>query len=218
MIKHLPNALTVTRFILAPIVAYALYIALSLPLDAASEPLTYPDRLDEAEGWALLAAGLFVFAALTDLFDGMAARALQTDSKFGRILDPIADKALVGLPLLAVSFHAYRADWPFWAAIAGASAIIVGRDSLMTILRLTARDGEGARVSSLAKWKTALELVCVGCPVLLAAAPALVKAIGAGDGFSASPLLLMGWTVLLGATAALSALTAVQYLTPPKSS
>jgi hypothetical protein len=103
MIKHLPNALTVARFILAPIVAYALYIALSLPLDAASEPLTYPDRLAEAEGWALLAAGLFVFAALTDLFDGMAARALQTNSKFGRILDPIADKALVGLPLLAVS-------------------------------------------------------------------------------------------------------------------
>ena len=57
MIKHLPNALTVARFILAPIVAYALYIALSLPLDAASEPLTYPDRLAEAEGWALLAAG-----------------------------------------------------------------------------------------------------------------------------------------------------------------
>ena len=51
MIKHLPNALTVARFILAPIVAYALYIALSLPLDAASEPLTYPDRLAEAEGW-----------------------------------------------------------------------------------------------------------------------------------------------------------------------
>lgn len=218
MIKHLPNALTVARFILAPIVAYALYIALSSPLDAASEPLTYPDRLAEAEGWALLAAGLFVFAALTDLFDGMAARALQTDSKFGRILDPIADKALVGLPLLAVSVHAYRADWPLWAVIAAASVIIVARDSLMTLLRLTARDGEGARVSSLAKWKTALELVCVGGPVLLAAAPALVKAVGAGEGFSASPSLLMGWTALLGATAALSVLTAIQYLAPHKAS
>lgn len=216
MIKHLPNALTLTRFLLAPVVAFALYRALSLPLEAAGEPLTFAERLADAERWGLLAGGLFVFAAFTDLFDGMAARALQVDSRFGRILDPIADKALVGLPLIAVSVHAFIASWPLWPAIAIASALIVGRDGLMTILRLTAKDGEGARVSVLAKWKTALELVCVGCAVLITAAPALIKTIGMGDGFAASPQLLTGWTVLLGVTAAMSVFTAVQYLLPPR--
>jgi CDP-diacylglycerol--glycerol-3-phosphate 3-phosphatidyltransferase len=165
-----------------------------------------------AEMWAVLAVILFVFAALTDLFDGMAARALKVDSKFGRMLDPIADKALVGLPLIAIAIVAWEANWSTWLVISIATGVIVGRDLLITVLRLLASDGEGARVSQLAKWKTAVELIAVGVPIVLAAMPAIMRLSGLG-GFGVGPEAILAWTGLLALAALLSAVTAAQYLT-----
>ena len=79
MLKHLPNALTVARLILAPVVAWAVWQAYAAPAETA-----------EAQRWALAGAVLFILAALSDLLDGMAARALKAHSKFGRLVDPIA--------------------------------------------------------------------------------------------------------------------------------
>ena len=212
--KHLPNALTLMRLILAPVVAWAVWQAYAMPIEAAvSNPQNFDAELSGAQGWALLAAGLFVFAALTDLFDGMAARALGVESKFGRMIDPIADKALVGLPLIAISVVAWKAQWPLWWAIAASTAVIVLRDLLISVLRFTSSDGEGAKVSQLAKWKTAIELVAVGVPILFAAAPPLVRLLGLGEGFAISDAMTMGWIVLLALAALLSAVTALQYLT-----
>lgn len=213
MLKHLPNALTLLRLILAPVVAWAVWQAYVTPTEATQTPGQFDAEMSGAQMWAVLAAGLFVFAALTDLFDGMAARALNVDSKFGRMLDPIADKALVGLPLIAISIIAWRAGWSTWLPIAISTGIIVGRDLLITLLRLLAPDGEGARVSQLAKWKTAIELIAVGTPILLAAAPTIVRALGLGESFGVGPEVMLGWTVILGLAAVLSALTAAQYLT-----
>ena len=127
------------------------------------------------------AAVFFVIAALTDLFDGMAARAFNAHSKLGRIIDPIADKALVGLPLIAIAL-VVSISWPGLvagigspfgeltaAAIICSTGVIVVRDVTMTIVRLVSPDGEGARVSSLAKWKTALELLVIGLLLVLSA-------------------------------------------------
>jgi len=212
--KHLPNALTLMRLILAPVVAWAVWQAYAMPVEAAvSNPQNFDAELSGAQGWALLAAGLFVFAALTDLFDGMAARALGVESKFGRMIDPIADKALVGLPLIAISVVAWKAQWPLWWAIAASTTVIVLRDLLISVLRFTSSDGEGAKVSQLAKWKTAIELIAVGVPILFAAAPALVRLLGLGEGFAISDAMTMGWIVLLALAALLSAVTALQYLT-----
>lgn len=211
MLRHLPNALTLLRLILAPVVAYAVWEARSAFLGSGDGPVLLGGPETGAEAWALFAAVLFVFAALTDLFDGMAARALKIDSKFGRMLDPIADKALVGLPLIAISVVAWKAGWSTWALVAGSTAIIVGRDLLITALRLVAPDGEGARVSRLAKWKTAVELIAVGAPIIFAAGPALARLAGAS--FGIGPEVTMVWTGLLMLAAGLSALTAVQYLT-----
>jgi CDP-diacylglycerol--glycerol-3-phosphate 3-phosphatidyltransferase len=194
LLKQLPNALTLLRLVLAPVIAWAVWRAYAMPADAWT-------------GWAALAALLFVVAALTDFFDGMIARALDAHSKFGRLIDPIADKALVGLPLIAISVIAARAEWPLWQAVALFTAIIVGRDVLMTLIRLTAKDGEGARVSQLAKWKTAIELVAVAIPILLAAVQSSASA------FHISSEILVGWTGFLGVAALLSAYTAFQYLT-----
>lgn len=213
MLKHLPNALTLLRLILAPLVAWAVWQAYAMPVEAASRnPQNLDAELSGAQGWALLAAGLFVFAALTDLFDGIAARALGADSKFGRLIDPIADKALVGLPLIAISIVAWKAQWPLWWAIAASTTVIVLRDLLISVLRFTSSDGEGARVSQLAKWKTAIELIAVGVPILFAAAPALARLLGLGERFVVSDAMTFGWIGLLALAAALSAVTALQYL------
>jgi cardiolipin synthase len=213
LIKQLPNALTLLRLVLAPLVAYAVWQSFVIPADAAANaPQAFAPLKADAQGWALAAAIMFVLAALTDLFDGMAARAFDAHSKFGRIIDPIADKALVGLPLIVLSVVALMQAWPLAIAIAISSAVIVGRDVFITWLRFTSPDGEGVRVSQLAKWKTALELVAVGIPILVSAAPAVVSAMGAGEGFAISDMITMGWIVILGLAAALSAYTAAQYL------
>jgi cardiolipin synthase (CMP-forming) len=202
MLKQLPNALTLTRLVLAPVVALAVWQTYATSADAASAQQT----------WALLAVGLFVFAALTDLVDGWAARLLNADSKFGRIIDPIADKALVGLPLIAVTLVAWQVGQPLWWLIALATAIIVLRDALMTTLRLMSADGEGVRVSNLAKWKTAVELIAVGLPILMVAAPSIAKMTGLSEGFSGGPVAMFLWLALLVTASVLSAVTAVQYL------
>ncbi len=159
-----PNLLTLLRLILAPIVAWALWNAASPP--GLGEDADLAAYLDASDGWAILAAGLFTFAAFTDLLDGWAARALDADSKLGRLLDPIADKALVGLPLIVLAIIAWRNDSPqaMMLVLGVSTLVIVGRDILITVLRMTASDGEGARVTSLAKWKTTAELLAVGRP------------------------------------------------------
>ncbi|HVY88013.1 MAG TPA: CDP-alcohol phosphatidyltransferase family protein [Hyphomonadaceae bacterium] len=213
MLRHLPNALTLLRLILAPVVGFAVWQSYSIPLDAAlSAPRSFAAQLVGAQGWSLAAAVLFILAALTDLFDGMAARALKAESKFGRLIDPIADKALVGLPLIAISIAALRGGWMLWPVITACAVIIVGRDIAITTLRMTAKDGEGARVSQLAKWKTAVELVAVAMPILISASPSIVQMLGLGDAFAVSNEVTYAWIVLLGLAAALSLVTALQYL------
>lgn len=207
----IPNLLTLLRLILAPIVAYALWRALSLP--DANPALDLATQGPSEGDWAILAAGLFTFAAITDLLDGWAARALDAGSKLGRILDPIADKALVGLPLIVLTIIAFQqsSPMPMLAVIGISTLVIVGRDLIITILRMTASDGEGARVTQLAKWKTTAELLAVGLPIFLAAAPAIAARLG--EEFSAAPWMIWSWLFLLGFAALLSAVTAIQYLT-----
>lgn len=197
MLKQIPNALTLARLVLAPVIAWAIWEA-------------YNSTDEAAQSWTIWSAVLFIVAALTDLFDGMAARAFNAHSKFGRLIDPIADKALVGLPLIALSIVAAQTPWPFWWAVAASTAVIVLRDTTMTIMRMTAKDGEGARVSSLAKIKTALELIVIGALLVAVAAATQIDAEGWSD------VLYPVWVGLLVITACLSAYTAWQYLAPAK--
>ena len=94
----------------------------------------------------------------------------------------------------------------------------------MTVIRMTAPDGEGARVSSLAKIKTTLELLIVGSMLVLLtigahlSLEAEVEHSGFGTPIPGVEIIAWIWIILLVVTAALSAYTAWQYLAPAKKS
>jgi CDP-diacylglycerol--glycerol-3-phosphate 3-phosphatidyltransferase len=212
--KHIPNALTLLRLVLAPVVAWLMW-------ESAQIPVRLSDLSDNARAAADLmtaAAIVFVIAALTDLFDGMIARAFNYHSKFGRIIDPIADKALVGLPLLTIAiFYAGGLPGPESLIVMVSAAVIILRDIGMTVYRLMAPDGEGVRVSSLAKWKTTLELVVLGSFLFVAAMQRHLIANGSLGGWTPyAETFRLIWLGLLLITAVLSAWTAFQYLRPVK--
>jgi cardiolipin synthase (CMP-forming) len=216
--KHVPNALTLIRLFLAPMIALLLLQGFAMGFVPPLSPEGWDVKYRAIAANFTFAAAFYVIAALTDLLDGIAARTFNAHSKFGRIIDPIADKALVGLPLIAFALIV-RWSGDLWAAIVVcATAVIVVRDVIMTIVRLASRDGEGVRVSRLAKWKTALELLVVGLLLVGLATFAQVR-----THFPATPLyeyatdvFVTVWTLLLVIAAALSAYTGWQYLRPAK--
>lgn len=105
---------------------------------------------------------MFVAVAATDFIDGWMARRLKAVSAFGTFLDPIADKLLVGISLLALTS---LQNWTLILLIPTAAIII--RDLIATGLRLV--PSIDMPVSKLAKWKTAVEML--GISALLIAAP-----------------------------------------------
>lgn len=82
---NVPNALTVVRIILVPVYVVLLFAA--------------PDDL----GWRIGATAVFVIAMLTDLADGHIARSRNLITDFGKLWDPIADKALTGAAFVSLS-------------------------------------------------------------------------------------------------------------------
>jgi CDP-diacylglycerol--glycerol-3-phosphate 3-phosphatidyltransferase len=107
---NLPNALTMLRLLLVPLFGYLLL------LDSGQS--------DTARWWA---AVVFVVASLTDLADGAIARARNLVTTFGKVADPIADKALTGVALLGLSA---LGELPWWVTI-----VILGREVSITLAR-----------------------------------------------------------------------------------
>lgn len=98
--RHIPNALTVSRLIGAPMLGYLVC--------KSNYAIGFP---------------LFVWCGFTDLADGYLARKFKWQSKFGSILDPLADKLLVGT--LTISFYATGAITPLTAYL------VLGRDATL---------------------------------------------------------------------------------------
>ena len=103
------NALTLLRLVLVPVFAWVL--------------LSYPD--DPTMRW--VATGIFVVAIATDALDGNIARKYNLITDFGKLWDPIADKALTGMAFVGLSI---LAELPWWITI-----IILVREWGITILR-----------------------------------------------------------------------------------
>jgi CDP-diacylglycerol--glycerol-3-phosphate 3-phosphatidyltransferase/cardiolipin synthase len=173
----LPNLITYGRIVAVPLIAAALYF---VPGDA---------------GW-VLAFLIFVAAGISDYFDGYFARAYNQHSSLGRMLDPIADKLLVGVVLLLLVAKSVITGWSIWAAI-----IILSREILVSGLReYLAELDVTVHVTQLAKWKTTVQLVALGA---LLAAPI-------GEAMVSGPWLL--GTLLLWLSAVLTAYTGYAYL------
>ncbi|HHG89056.1 MAG TPA: CDP-diacylglycerol--glycerol-3-phosphate 3-phosphatidyltransferase [Devosia sp.] len=154
-LMSLPNIITLARIGAIPVI-----IALVLMEGATVR-------------WAAFA--LFVIAALTDYVDGHLARKMQAISPLGRMLDPIADKLLVGALLVALAYEGAFSLPLLWAAIA-----IMMREIAVAGLRefLGARQ-ISVHVTPVAKYKTTFQLVAIGIILLVPLIPALSLAAAA---------------------------------------
>lgn len=151
----LPNLLTAIRLAAAPATALVFVLA---PRPAAD--------------WAALA--LFTLAAATDWLDGRIARAWKVETEIGRMLDPIADKAMT-LIALALLLGLYGLE----ATLLVPVALIFLREIAVSGLREFLAGSVVLNVTSMAKWKTTLQLVAL--TTLLAVEPIETVAKGWGN-------------------------------------
>ena len=137
---NIANAVTVVRLLLVPV-----FVTMLLAGDASSN-------------WRLGAFAVFVVASLTDRLDGELARRRGLVTDFGKIADPIADKALIGSALVALS----AAGEVWWTA----TAVILLREVAVTVLRLVVLRHGVIPASRGGKLKTVLQTVAIGAFLL----------------------------------------------------
>ncbi|MEL6959615.1 MAG: CDP-diacylglycerol--glycerol-3-phosphate 3-phosphatidyltransferase [Pseudomonadota bacterium] len=138
MTWNLPNILTLLRLLAAPGVAI-MFLYFARPY---------------ADWFALV---LFMGAAITDWFDGYLARAWKQESKFGAMLDPIADKAMVVIALLVICGFSGMDPWILLPA-----TLIMFRETFVSGLREFLGETAGTlKVTNLAKWKTAAQMTAI---------------------------------------------------------
>ena len=106
---NVPNGLTALRMLLVPVFAWVL---LSHPHD---------------DSWRWMAALIFIIASITDIVDGKVARKYGLVTRFGKLWDPIADKALTGMALVGLSIIGELAWW--------ITIVILVREWGITLLR-----------------------------------------------------------------------------------
>lgn len=135
--RNLPNQLTIARILLVP-VWVVVFLADWIP-----NPLR-----------EYLAVAIFSIASITDLFDGKLARAMNVVSDFGKFMDPLADKLLVGSALICfVELQIV----PSWAVV-----IIIAREFIISGFRLVAA-GKGVVIAAdiWGKVKTVVQMIAI---------------------------------------------------------
>ncbi len=136
---NLPNQLTLTRVVISPVFMGLLMVE---------------------NVWCRYAAlGLFVLGSITDMLDGYLARRNGQMTKFGKFMDPVADKLLIALAL--ISFVALKLA-PTWAVM-----VIIAREILVMGLRtLVAYRGDMMESSFFSKVKTFSQMLYTSCVIL----------------------------------------------------
>ena len=134
----IPNTLTFLRLLAAPGVA-VMFLYFQRP-------------------WAdWFALTLFIGAAITDWFDGYLARLWKQESKFGAMLDPIADKAMVVIAIMVITGYNGMNPWLILPA-----TVILFREVFVSGLREYLGASAGTlKVTKLAKWKTTAQMVAI---------------------------------------------------------
>jgi CDP-diacylglycerol--glycerol-3-phosphate 3-phosphatidyltransferase len=167
---NVANVLTVSRLVLVPVFLLALFA------DGGQHT-----------GWRLAATAVFAVASITDHLDGNLARSRNLVTDFGKIADPIADKALTGAALVGLSA---LGQLPWWVTI-----VIAVREIGVTLLRFWVLRFGVIPASRGGKAKTLTQIVAIGLYLLP----------------------LPGWSdpvrwVVMGAAVALTVVTGVDYV------
>ncbi|HVU93483.1 MAG TPA: CDP-diacylglycerol--glycerol-3-phosphate 3-phosphatidyltransferase [Jatrophihabitans sp.] len=139
---NLANALTVFRLVLVPVFILALFA-----------------RGGHTTSWRVLALVVFAVASITDRIDGDVARKRGLVTEFGKLADPIADKALIGAALIGLSV---LGDLPWWITV-----LMLVREVGVTLLRFWVIRHGVIPASRGGKLKTLLQAVATGWFVLL---------------------------------------------------
>lgn len=137
-VLNLPNALTGLRIVAVPVLIWL------LALDTESSRI-----------WATV---VFLVAALTDLVDGAVARRRNQITSFGKLADPIADKALIGTALIGLSLLGELSWW--------VTAVILVREIGITALRMWVISHGVIPASRGGKAKTLAQVIAIGMYLL----------------------------------------------------
>jgi CDP-diacylglycerol--glycerol-3-phosphate 3-phosphatidyltransferase len=178
VLKHVPNVLTVARLVLVPVFLALLFLAPHDPLGR------------------LAATTVFTAAVLTDLFDGKIARKYDIVSDFGKLWDPIADKAITGAAFIGLSILGELWWW--------VTALILVREWGITWMRVAMLKYQVMAAAMGGKWKTMLQ--CIALVILLLYPPGLPF----GEPWNTA-ILWTGWAVM-GAATALTVVTGLLYV------
>ncbi|RUS48235.1 CDP-diacylglycerol--glycerol-3-phosphate 3-phosphatidyltransferase [Cohnella sp. AR92] len=143
---NLANRITLARIFLVPIVAFFLLVKLDVqPLTIGSYSISYNQ---------IFALVLFILAASTDGLDGYIARKRKIVTNLGKLLDPLADKLLIGAVLISL-VEMDKLD--AWVAI-----VIISREWAVTGLRQIALlEGVVLAASKWGKWKTTIQIAMI---------------------------------------------------------
>jgi CDP-diacylglycerol---glycerol-3-phosphate 3-phosphatidyltransferase len=131
---NLPNALTLVRILLVPVLVVALTV--------------------ETPGGSTVAAIVFAIAAFTDGLDGYIARSRQSITTFGKVMDPVADKLMIAAALISLVSLDRLAAW--------VAMVIIAREFAVSGLRIAAgQQGVVIPASGLGKVKTIVQVAAV---------------------------------------------------------
>jgi CDP-diacylglycerol---glycerol-3-phosphate 3-phosphatidyltransferase len=133
---NLPNLLTTIRIVVVPILAWLLF-----------------KESAETDANRIIAGTIFIVAALTDIADGTIARRWNLITNFGKIFDPIADKALIGVALIGLSYLNLLDWWFTW--------VILARELFVTFLRFWVINKGVIPASRGGKLKTITQIVAI---------------------------------------------------------
>jgi CDP-diacylglycerol--glycerol-3-phosphate 3-phosphatidyltransferase len=138
---NLPNALTIFRILALPFCAYALF-----------------KNGGDDDSWRIIAFTLFFIVGLSDILDGKIARSRNQITEFGKLLDPIADKAMLATASIGASILDMLSWW--------VTAIFLIREIAVTILRFAVIKKGVIPASKGAKVKTFFQSFGVGFYIL----------------------------------------------------
>ncbi|HEY5852945.1 MAG TPA: CDP-diacylglycerol--glycerol-3-phosphate 3-phosphatidyltransferase [Aldersonia sp.] len=149
---NIANVLTVIRLILVPIFLVTLFAGGG-----------------QDTGWRIVAAIVFAVAAITDRIDGQLARKYGLVTDFGKLADPIADKALMGAALVGLSVLGELSWW--------VTGIIAAREIGITVLRFAVLRHGVIPASRGGKAKTLVQAIAIGLYLLPLAGFAHIVAV-----------------------------------------